>query len=163
MSGIVDKTKDNTLSLVTKDDLDSTYLALVNAINGLKIKGDSTELNAAITSAQTLADNASIGSNPGQYPEAAKTALLKAISEARTVAESVESSQADMDNAESALEAAVKAFKQSVIKPSNDKEMESDTPKTGDGFQTVAIAVICLVLLGGAGTIVLVRRKSADK
>ena len=163
MSGIVDKTKDNTLSLVTKDDLDSTYLALVNAINGLKIKGDSTELNAAITSAQTLADNASIGSNPGQYPEAAKTALLKAISEARTVAESVESSQADMDNAESALEAAVKVFKQSVIKPSNDKEMESDTPKTGDGFQTVAIAVICLVLLGGAGTIVLVRRKSADK
>jgi hypothetical protein len=183
LSGIVDKTKDNGQALVTAEDLNSVYTTLLSAINGLKVKGDATELNTALEAAQKLAEEAVVGSEAGNYPQAAKDALLKAIDTLKAVAANAESTQADMDLAKENLSQAVETFKASAIAENTDGNggssengnenttssengngaQPSDTPKTGDAFAVTGIAVIVCMALGGTGAVLLLRRKASKR
>jgi len=80
---------------------------------------DKTALIAAINNAQSLYDNAVVGTEPGQYPQEAKDALLAAINAAKAVRDNPAATQAEVDDAVTALNTAVEAFKAAVIKPSD--------------------------------------------
>lgn len=73
-------------------------------------------LTAAIDNAQNLYDTAVVGDEPGQYPQAAKEALLEALNEARTVRDNQNVTQSQVDSAVTALNTAVDTFKAAVIK-----------------------------------------------
>lgn len=167
LSGIVAKTKDNTQSLVSQSDLNSIYTTLLSAVNGLKAKGDATALNAALANARMFADEAVIGSLAGEYPQAAKDALLKAVADFALIAASVESSQADMDLALENLNKAVEAFKQSAVGAvpvtPEAPETKPENPKTGDSFAVLGVTVLACMAVGGIGVAVLARRKTKEE
>ncbi|MEI7026224.1 NEAT domain-containing protein [Paenibacillus sp. y28] len=73
------------------------------------------ELNAGISSAKANYDAAVVGTDAGQYSESAKAALLTAITTAQGVAVNAAAAQQETDDAVAALEAAVQAFKSSVV------------------------------------------------
>jgi len=77
---------------------------------------DKTALVAAINNAQTLYNSTVVGTEPGQYPQAAKDALLAAINAAKAVKNDAYATQAEVDNAVIALNDAVAIFKASVNK-----------------------------------------------
>lgn len=76
---------------------------------------DRTELLAAIQDAQKLADQSVTGSEPGQYPPAAKSALLAAIAEANNVYNNAAATQAELNGALGSLNSAVNSFRNAVI------------------------------------------------
>ncbi|WP_249860713.1 NEAT domain-containing protein [Paenibacillus konkukensis] len=78
--------------------------------------GNKTTLNAAIADAQAKHDAAVEGTEAGQYPAGAKSTLLTAIGQAKAVADNAAATQAQVDAATAALQAAVTAFQASVIK-----------------------------------------------
>ena len=77
---------------------------------------DKTALIAAINNAQRLYDAAVVGTEPGQYPQEAKDALLAAINAAKAVKNDANATQTKVDNAVIALIDAVEIFKASVNK-----------------------------------------------
>ncbi|WP_020618813.1 NEAT domain-containing protein [Paenibacillus daejeonensis] len=79
---------------------------------------DRADLQAEVTSAQKLHDEAVVGTAAGQYPAAAKTALLTAINKAK-VDGSMLSTQAKVNTALTELKAAVNTFKGAVVAPGN--------------------------------------------
>ena len=76
---------------------------------------DKSELIVAINNAQTLYDNAEAGTEPGQYPQAAKDALNAAINAAKAVRDDSSATQAEVDSAVTALNNAVDIFKTAVV------------------------------------------------
>lgn len=181
---IVSKTKNNNQALLKNEELDETYLALLNAMNGLKAKGNAEALNQAIEEAEALVNEAVIGTEAGQYPESAKTELLGVINVAKTIAASVESDQSAMDEMAVVLANAVSTFKGKVIPVtagtgdsdgSSDGNHDSDStasntnhadesklPQTGD---SMSIAVVAILALAGAGmgTAVIIRKAKGNK
>jgi GH35 family endo-1,4-beta-xylanase len=87
---------------------------------------DLTALNAAITSAQALYNAAIVGTQPGQYPQAAKDALLEAINAAMAVRDNAGATQAQVDSALAALNTSVDTFKATANK-STDINGDGDT------------------------------------
>ncbi|UJF32934.1 endo-1,4-beta-xylanase [Paenibacillus hexagrammi] len=77
---------------------------------------DKTALNAAMTSAQTLYNEAIVGTEPGQYPQAAKDALLEAINTANVVKDNASATQSQVDTALAALNTSVDTFKAAANK-----------------------------------------------
>ncbi|WP_127594576.1 endo-alpha-N-acetylgalactosaminidase family protein [Paenibacillus lautus] len=75
---------------------------------------DTSALETAIKEAQGKVDDAKVGDQPGQYPEAAVNALHAAIAEAQGVVESA-TSQKEVAAAIEALQASVKAFDNAKI------------------------------------------------
>ncbi|CAH1202214.1 hypothetical protein PAECIP111891_02055 [Paenibacillus allorhizoplanae] len=80
------------------------------------IQMDKTALNAAITSAQTLYNTAIVGTQPGQYPQAAKDALLEAINNAIAVRDNASATQAQVDSALAAFNNSIDTFKTTANK-----------------------------------------------
>lgn len=78
---------------------------------------DHAELAAAIAEAQTAYDQSAAGMAIGQYPAAARSALLAAIDAARTVLADAQTTEAQADAATAALLAALERFGQYVIAP----------------------------------------------
>lgn len=171
-SDIVSKTKNNSQALLTNESLDETYLALLNAVNGLKAKGDATALGQAIEEAQKLADEAVTGTEVGQYPESAKAELLGVIKVAKTIAASVESDQSAMDEIAVVLASAVNTFKGKVVTVvagdgsgngsagtdnSTNSADNSKLPQTGDPMSLAVVAVLALAG-AGMGAAVIVRK-----
>jgi hypothetical protein len=76
---------------------------------------DKTELEAAITAAQTLLSGATVGSGQGEYPQAAYDIFSAAITEAQTVANDDKATQDEVDGAKTTLGEAVTAFEAAVI------------------------------------------------
>ena len=70
---------------------------------------DTTALKAVITAAQVKVDQAVVGDQPGQYPQAAVDALKAAIAAAERVVDTA-ATQAEVTAAIEALQAAVQAF-----------------------------------------------------
>ncbi|WP_159887573.1 endo-1,4-beta-xylanase [Paenibacillus puerhi] len=87
---------------------------------------DKTALNAAITSAQTLYSAAIVGTQAGQYPQAAKDALLAAINTAIAVRDHASATQAQVDEALAALNTSLDTFKATANK-SADINGDGDT------------------------------------
>ena len=76
---------------------------------------DKSALITAIDNAQSLYDAAVVGTQPGQYPQAAKDALKAAIDAAIAVRDDSSATQAQVDSAVTALSNAVDIFKAAVI------------------------------------------------
>ncbi|RLD23918.1 MAG: hypothetical protein DRI71_04085 [Bacteroidetes bacterium] len=81
------------------------------------IEVDFTVLNASITEAETLISTTEEGLAEGQYPAGSQAILQTAIDLAQAVADNTASTQAIVDNANIALQAAIDAYKASVIVP----------------------------------------------
>ncbi|GAA4834917.1 hypothetical protein GCM10023310_10510 [Paenibacillus vulneris] len=96
------------------------------AIGKIDAVVDKTALTTAITTAQGLYDAAVVGTLPGQYPQAAKDVFGIAINAAKAVKDSPSATQSQVDNAVTALNSAVAAFKAAVI-----KEVSADLNQDG--------------------------------
>lgn len=79
------------------------------------IQADRAELGAAIDEARSLHSSAVEGSSPGQYPQGSKADLAVAISAATAAYEAAGATQAQLNEALAALNAAVNSFRGSVI------------------------------------------------
>lgn len=83
---------------------------------------DKTQLETAIDSAETLYANAVVGSQPGQYPQAAKDSFRTAIDSAIAVKNNSSATQEQVDSELLSLNNAVLAFKAAKIpEPGVDK------------------------------------------
>ena len=71
---------------------------------------DTSALSAAITTAQTAYNSSTEGTLIGQYPTGSRTTLLSAINAAQTVASNSQSTQAQIDAAVTAMNAALSSF-----------------------------------------------------
>ncbi|MCY9659868.1 endo-1,4-beta-xylanase [Paenibacillus chondroitinus] len=107
---------------VTSAGLSSKTISVGSIIHQV----DKTALNTAITSAQTLYNSAVVGTQPGQYLQAAKDALHEAINTAIAVRENASATQAEVDSALSALNASIDTFKETANK-SADINGDGDT------------------------------------
>lgn len=96
------------------------------SIGSTEVGVDKTALNAAITNAQSIYDAAVVGTQPGQYPQAAKDALGIALNMARAVKDNSSATQSQVDGAVTDLLQAVNTFKAAVI-----KEVSADLNKDG--------------------------------
>ncbi|MHA7964846.1 family 43 glycosylhydrolase [Paenibacillus sp. CAU 1782] len=96
------------------------------AIGGITPVVDKTALNEAIANARSLHDDAVAGTQPGQYPQAAKDAFAEAIDAAKAVADSASATQSQVDSAAAALNEAIATFKAAEI-----KEASADLNKDG--------------------------------
>ncbi|KPV55284.1 hypothetical protein QJ48_33980 [Paenibacillus sp. A3] len=76
--------------------------------------GDKSQLAALVTQAQSAHDTAVEGSLKGQYPAGSKSKLSSAIAQAKAVADGASPTQAQLNKAAAALQAALDAFKASV-------------------------------------------------
>ncbi|MHA6485002.1 cohesin domain-containing protein [Paenibacillus sp. strain BS8-2] len=88
---------------------------------------DSTALGDRIVEAEQMHSAAAVGTLPGQYPASAKTALNNAIESADQVYTNSAATQNEIDQALTALNAAIAAFEASVIValPANFAELEA--------------------------------------
>ncbi|NOU94527.1 hypothetical protein GC093_15060 [Paenibacillus sp. LMG 31456] len=80
--------------------------------------GSNTQLNALITDAQSKHDAAVEGTADGQYPAGTKATLQTAINQAKVTASNAAATQAQLDQAVAALQAALTTFNASVISSS---------------------------------------------
>jgi len=102
--------------------LDAALTMKSISIGGSTPSVDKTALISAINNAQSLYDAAVVGTEPGQYPQEAKDALLAAINDAKAVRDNPSATQAQVDNAVTALNEAVEAFKAAVNKSADINE-----------------------------------------
>lgn len=83
---------------------------------------DKTQLEEAIDSAETIYANAVVGSQPGQYPQAAKDSFRTAIDSAISVRDDISATQEQVDSEIESLNNAVLTFKAAKIpEPGVDK------------------------------------------
>lgn len=93
-------------------------------------------LSEAITTAQSIYDNAVVGLDNGCYRQSDKDVFLAAITAAKAVYEDGEATQAEVDAAAAALIEAINVFKATVIGPS-----------TGDINNSSSIDVVDLAIV----------------
>ncbi|MDD9265442.1 Ig domain-containing protein [Paenibacillus sp. GCM10023248] len=86
------------------------------SISNSEVVVDKAALIAAVTNAQNLYETAVVGSQPGQYRQAAKDAFGAAISAAKAVKDNGNATQIQVDTAVEALGSAEAIFKAAVIK-----------------------------------------------
>ncbi|NOV02362.1 endo-1,4-beta-xylanase [Paenibacillus planticolens] len=110
------------------DGTETTAALSSKTISVGAIELDKSALNAAITSAQTLHKAAIVGTQPGQYSQAAKDALLEAINTAIAVRDNASATQAQIDSALAALNTSIDTFKATANKSAD---------INGDGVITV--------------------------
>ena len=93
---------------------------------------DKSALGAAISAAQSLYDNAVVGTDDGNYRQADKTAFGEAIAAANAVYTDPNASQTEVDDATAALNAAIAAFEASVITAETGDINDSSEIDVGD-------------------------------
>ncbi|MEK4425617.1 S-layer homology domain-containing protein [Solibacillus sp. FSL K6-1523] len=107
---------------VTQAEVDAAKDALNQAIAAFEdeiVKDPSVnlgDLNQAITEAETLLEDTNVGLDVGQVSEAAKNALSQAVSDALAVAKKADVTQAEVDAAKDALNQAIAAFEDEIVK-----------------------------------------------
>ena len=99
----------------TSNIIAQAYADLTAAKNSLIERGNTQDLEEAIKVAETIASEAVIGTENGQYSQESKDALLAAIEDAKSVLESEEATKTMIDEKIEALNKAVEAFKASAI------------------------------------------------
>ncbi|MBP1965484.1 family 16 glycoside hydrolase [Paenibacillus aceris] len=106
-----------TLAKAILADAAGVETQLESVVHSLQIATivDKTALNNLIAQAQEKHQNASEGTNAGQYPAGSKAALWAAISDAKVVADNASSTQGEVEQAILALNAALNNFLDSVI------------------------------------------------
>jgi len=107
----------NTNNLSTQAQVDAAIVTLNNAATAFKAKIISVNkvaLLALISTAQSTSSSAVVGTLDGQYPASAKTDLNAAILIAQTASTNASISQAQVDQAVTALQTAIDIFKGQV-------------------------------------------------
>ncbi|MCS7460317.1 NEAT domain-containing protein [Paenibacillus doosanensis] len=117
--------------VVAAQNYDKTYDIRLN-LNGV----DNSALAQAVSAAKTLIRSAVVGTEPGQYPQAAKDALQAAVNTAGAEASNVTGTTEKSAAALQALEQAVNTFKASV-------NVKNPDPGTGiaDGEYAIDFAI----------------------
>lgn len=97
--------------------LGTAILLFLNAVNPSSPgePADLTALNAAISKAQKLYDDAPVGDKIGQYPQSSRSALKSALDAAKAVRGNGSSSQESANAAAVSLNGAIQTFEQSLI------------------------------------------------
>lgn len=111
--------------MATKESDITAQIALLDAavdkFNKTEIPApDKDALATLIANAETAVSEAVAGDKPGNYPQSAITALSNALSTAKDVNDNAKANQADVDEAKTNLDAAVKAFTEAQV-PQPDK------------------------------------------
>ncbi|UJF35475.1 Ig-like domain-containing protein [Paenibacillus hexagrammi] len=109
----------------------AAYSGVINVI-------DKAALRALITEAQALYDTAEEGTGVGQYPAGSKAILLAAIHSASAVADNIDATQEQVEQAVTDLNAAVQAFKAAVVKERPGDVNHDNTVSIGDLALVVA-------------------------
>nr|WP_328803543.1 family 43 glycosylhydrolase [Paenibacillus silvestris] len=86
------------------------------AVGSVEVVVDKSALTATITNAQSLFDSAVVGTQPGQYSQAAKDTFGVAILAAKAVNDNASATQSQVDSAAAELGSAVDIFKAAVMK-----------------------------------------------
>lgn len=117
----------NTAEVVTSEDVDSTI-----TIKPVEVGEDVNKerLEAVIAQAEDLSKDATIGTEVGNYPQAAKDALDAAIQVAKEVLRTSES-QEEVNAAVEALMAAMDTFEEAQIKEPTPSFVKEDINKDG--------------------------------
>jgi LPXTG-motif cell wall-anchored protein len=117
----------NVLEVASPTDaqMNSAYRALSTALNGLVLGGNKATLSDVIETAEKLFNEATVGTNEGEYPQAAKDAYLTALNAAKAVFENEDATEADLQQALAALNTATAVFKTEANIP----EDPSSTPE----------------------------------
>lgn len=118
-------------SYATSQEIADAYTNLKEAVNGVELKGNTTELKSLIGTAQSALDSAVAGTEKGQYPSEAKQVLASAITAAKATLESNDANQAAVDKAVSNLKSAVSTFNSKIITGSS-SQSTSTTNSTSD-------------------------------
>ncbi|WP_211270628.1 hypothetical protein [Paenisporosarcina indica] len=100
-----------------KVDIKSKTDALNQAKTALEIQVSRMNLNREITNATSLLDAAVIGTEDGQYSQAAVDALNASIEEAQAVYDLLKATNIELIDTIAEINQAVKVFKQSVVSP----------------------------------------------
>ncbi|AIQ56210.1 stalk domain-containing protein [Paenibacillus borealis] len=112
----------------TQAQIDTAKAALEAAITAFEAavnkEGSSEEADAVVTGAETLLRDSIVGEGLGEYPLAAKTTLEAAIAAAKEVFEQP-ATQAQIDTAKAALEAAISTFEAAVNKEGGSEEADA--------------------------------------
>ncbi|MBB6735278.1 sugar-binding protein [Cohnella zeiphila] len=95
--------------------LNQAVAAFLGSVNPPVVSADKTALEQEIAAAQAIVQAAKEGTKVGQYPKAARDALLAAVGQANGVLQSPSATQTVVDQAVAALQAAVQTFKTKLI------------------------------------------------
>lgn len=171
------------LATSTEKEIADALTNLKVAMNDLVKKGDKTELNTLIASAEELANKAVVGTGKGEYKQEVKDALLEAIKVAKETVEFSDATQEDVAKAIEVLNNALDTFKASVngevVKPTNPtnptnptdttkptkptKPTTDKTPQTGDKVNVVPVLTATLASLASLCGIVFLKKKRVNK
>lgn len=101
--------------ILSKEDIDSSFEKLSEAMNKFKVniieKTDKSNLKNKISEDQKIYNNSTEGSKDGQYKVGSKNKLQGAINNAQKVYDDILARQEDVDNASYALNQAIGIFK----------------------------------------------------
>lgn len=98
----------------TQEEVDAVIIQLQESVTALQALIDQTALLSKIAEAATMTSSASIGMLWGQYPQSTVDALKEAIAHANTIGGLSGASQEQVDQAVSALVAAIQSFQASL-------------------------------------------------
>lgn len=108
--------------------------------NKVQDPADKAALEIAITSAENILKDATVGDQPGNYPQAATNALSAAIDAAKAVNNDKDATQEEVDSATEHLNAAVDAFKGEVVPvPDVDKTALDNAVKAAETLVNAAV------------------------
>lgn len=119
-------------SYATSQEIADAYTNLKEAINGIELKGDVTELKELTDKAQATLDSAVIGNEKGQYPAEAKEELAAAIKSAKVTLESKDTNQNSVDKAADTLKNAIEKFNSKVVKENSSETQKTENDNTSE-------------------------------
>ena len=141
----------------------------------LVARGNVTELNSEIATAEELANSSVVGTENGQYPQEAKDILLASINTAKELSSSDDVTQVGVDEALAKLKEAIETFKSKVVvedtnngsnstnKPSNDGSNSTNKPNSNVNTGDISNGYIYGILaLAAAGLVALNIKKKKE-
>ena len=162
-------------SNISEEVISQTYGNLKAAMDQLVARGNVTELNSEIATAEELANSSVVGTENGQYPQEAKDILLASINTAKELSSSDDVTQVGVDEALAKLKEAIETFKSKVVvedtnngsnstnKPSNDGSNSTNKPNSNVNTGDISNGYIYGILaLAAAGLVALNIKKKKE-
>lgn len=140
-------------SNISEEVISQTYGNLKAAMDQLVARGNVTELNSEIATAEELANSSVVGTENGQYPQEAKDILLASINTAKELSSSDDVTQVGVDEALAKLKEAIETFKSKVVvedtnNGSNSTNKPNSNVNTGDISNGYIYGILALAAAG---------------
>lgn len=117
-------------TMASQSKVDNAVLTLTNAVAAFEAtrvgEADKTDLIAVISTANGLLSTATIGQNPGNYPQEVASALTNAVASAQTVVENTSASYSQVNEQISILTNAINTFKANVVGQPNKSQLSAE-------------------------------------